>query len=337
LTVEALDCKQKRIGLQSTGVTKEIMPGKNKIIFIMGYGHSGSTLLDIILGNQKNITSLGEMFQFAPFSWKKHRFCACGLPHMRCPFWEEVTDRYRHMAAWSNATILEELKGKYDVWRSIRCWKRLTSESSEPSFDYLRYQNYLESMYKAVFQTSGSRLAVDSSKSPCRAVTLAGMDSSIDFRFIHLVRDGRAVGWSMLKKKARQTNVPLSKRQQLLVCVKAAIGWIFVNILSEIAGKIIGSDRYVRIRYEDMITNQKYFFSKIEMLVKQPMDDPYDAIRTGAELHVGHLVAGNRMMNQNKVVFRPDINWRTHLPPIFKILYSLLCGWALKRYGYPVK
>ena len=35
-----------------------------QIIYIMGYGRSGSTLLDIILGNHPEIQSLGEVALF---------------------------------------------------------------------------------------------------------------------------------------------------------------------------------------------------------------------------------------------------------------------------------
>jgi hypothetical protein len=106
----------------------------------------------------------------------------------------------------------------------------------------LRYQSYLEATYQAVFRASGSHNIVNSSKNPCRAATIAKMDAEIDFCFIHLVRDGRAVGWSMLKKKARQSKTPLSKKQQSMVFFKAMIGWIIVNIQAEFVGRKVNNN-----------------------------------------------------------------------------------------------
>ena len=50
---------------------------KKKIIYIAGYGRSGSSILALILGQHKNIISLGEIGVI--FSALKHkRICTCG-------------------------------------------------------------------------------------------------------------------------------------------------------------------------------------------------------------------------------------------------------------------
>ncbi|MCD4720412.1 MAG: sulfotransferase [Desulfobacula sp.] len=60
-----------------------------KIINVLGTGRSGTTLIDLILGNDKNGFSLGEIYAwFRPF--RTHHFnivCSCDSPH--CP-WKQL-------------------------------------------------------------------------------------------------------------------------------------------------------------------------------------------------------------------------------------------------------
>ena len=41
---------------------------ENQIVFIMGPGHCGSTLLDLILGSHSDCFSLGEVFRLSEIS-----------------------------------------------------------------------------------------------------------------------------------------------------------------------------------------------------------------------------------------------------------------------------
>ena len=40
-----------------------------RVIYIMGYAHSGSTLLDMVLSNHPNITSVGEVNKLYRSGW----------------------------------------------------------------------------------------------------------------------------------------------------------------------------------------------------------------------------------------------------------------------------
>jgi len=62
------------------------------LIFIAGLEHSGSTLLDLILGGHPQIVGLGELYQLLrPGSPHLSRsgdiFCSCGATMDTCPFW----------------------------------------------------------------------------------------------------------------------------------------------------------------------------------------------------------------------------------------------------------
>ncbi len=70
---------------------------KNKIVFILGIGRSGSTLLDVTLGSHPKFIGLGEIYatlrnDFNIFN-NTTRTCTCGNTVNKCPFWGEVAER----------------------------------------------------------------------------------------------------------------------------------------------------------------------------------------------------------------------------------------------------
>ena len=58
-----------------------------KLIYIAGYGRSGSTILDIILNNSGKIGGFGEITQFLS-DYKDYK-CSCGATFMNCEFWKD--------------------------------------------------------------------------------------------------------------------------------------------------------------------------------------------------------------------------------------------------------
>ena len=57
-----------------------------KVLYIAGNGHSGSTLLDIVIGSNPSIFSAGELgFITRPSIWEE--FCSCGTKISECTLW----------------------------------------------------------------------------------------------------------------------------------------------------------------------------------------------------------------------------------------------------------
>ncbi len=81
---------------------------KNTIIYIAGLGHSGSTILDLILGCHSDIVGLGEIM---PFIRRKDRTpdlnstCSCGKKGYDCYFWSEVEKHILNSENHTNAYL----------------------------------------------------------------------------------------------------------------------------------------------------------------------------------------------------------------------------------------
>ena len=65
------------------------MNNRIKYIYICSAGHSGSTLLDLLLGSHSQIESLGEIIHLAK-NISLNTQCTCGEPVRSCLVWKQV-------------------------------------------------------------------------------------------------------------------------------------------------------------------------------------------------------------------------------------------------------
>jgi len=61
-------------------------------VFICSAGHSGSTLLTLLLGSHSHAIALGEITQM-PKNLALNTLCSCGAPVRDCTLWAGVVDR----------------------------------------------------------------------------------------------------------------------------------------------------------------------------------------------------------------------------------------------------
>src|SRR3954452_21715799 len=79
-----------------------------RVVYIMGHGYSGSTLLTFLLGTHPQIATIGEL-GIAPqakeeFGRPEEYLCSCRAPVRQCGFWQRVSDemsaRGHHFDVW---------------------------------------------------------------------------------------------------------------------------------------------------------------------------------------------------------------------------------------------
>lgn len=71
-------------------------------VYIAGRGHSGSTMLDAMLGNQDGIESVGELVSGMG---RYEALCSCGAEFKDYQFWTKVRQRFEASAgvSWDEA------------------------------------------------------------------------------------------------------------------------------------------------------------------------------------------------------------------------------------------
>jgi len=195
------------------------------VLFICSSGHSGSTLLDLLLDSQDGVFGCGELGRLQR-QRREERACACGRDLDTCPFWSRV--------------------GLTDV--PLQC-KRNTilfvSGWWGDDAQYVRRAN--EHLYQAIRTESGAQILVDSSKDldRCELCAHAVMIQPI---IIHLVRDGRGVMRSYRRKGSGT--------------VRSIWRWLAPNIKCEITKRRIRAPT-IFIRYEELVDQPHDVLSRI--------------------------------------------------------------------------
>jgi glycosyltransferase involved in cell wall biosynthesis len=301
------------------------------VVFLMGAAHSGSTVLDIALGNHPNIESVGELYKLPRSGWVRdhNRRCACGATIDECPYWIQVYEGWTERVGYDCLAAYIALQNRFEWTR--RSWPRLLFESRNGSRSFTEYVKLTAAMYEAIRDVSGRKVIVDSSKRPIRGYALL-LNDRIDTRLIHLVRDGRGVAWSHLKPRTRDVEAGIPKDFPPTPVLQTSLRWVRINLESEWVRK--RASRSVRTTYESFVEHPDAVLGRISTLLDDDLSVVVTALSEGRPLHVGHNAGGNQLRMSEVVVLNRDTEWTSKLPPEEQRTFWYAAGWLARRYGY---
>jgi hypothetical protein len=301
-------------------------------IYVMGRGHSGSTILDILLGNAAVIESVGELV--AGFA-NAHHVCSCGATLGDCTFWGRVRAHVESAGIdyWALARASRE---QAHVSRLLAvAWAR---PGFKPDLDQLARGTAV--LAEAIRSAAGKPHLLDSGKEPTRALFL--LKFLPEARVIHLVRDPRGVLASYYWRIARGEAVPFlrrpyrAKRLAPLFPLLQAASWTVGNLIGEaIAWAVPG--RVLRLRYEDLRDCPVETVTWLGRELGLPLGDVAERLARGGEFAVGHNVGGNRIRHEGAVRFDPSKERRNTCPSGWIRAALLLCWPLMPRYGYQLR
>lgn len=170
------------------------------MLYIAGFGRSGSTLLGNVLGEVEGLFSVGELRQVWEYGFLGNKVCGCGAPFHECKVWRPVVDE-----AFGGIGGVDP-RGMIRLRESWARTKHIPLMLTPPGRQLVErrlaeYLDVLGRLYKAIRAVTGSRVIVDSSKFPSYGYLL-GMVPSVDLYAVHLVRDPRAVAYSWQRKRS---------------------------------------------------------------------------------------------------------------------------------------
>lgn len=305
--------------------------GKLRVLYVSGYGRSGTTVMDIALGQHPGVVGVGELTTLTRHVWGNDEYCACGSPVRRCPFWGAVVRR------WAEGDDPASLVDRYHGWQ--RQTENLLSPASilraggggrrvlEP------YARCTARLFAAVAAVAGRDVIVDSSKMPARALALASVEG-IDLHVLHLVRDGRGVAWSLSKRYHRDVKAGLQREIKPKPLLRTAARWSFVNLATEAIGARLGPERFTRVRYEDFTADPAGTLSRLGERLGLDLAPIGARLARGEAVRPGHQIAGNRLRMQAALSLKRDEAWRSEMPARKQAAFNRMCGWLLRRYGY---
>lgn len=298
-----------------------------KLIYITGYGRSGSTILDLILGDSEHIVGLGELNNLMTSGWVNNEYCSCGQPANQCTFWDSVKSKWQSSASIPIDEYIR-LQTKFIGTRKIPL---LLWQGIKKSSDFKVLEAETKNLYNSIAEVSKAEVLVDSSKFPYRLLALKIM--GFQPLVIHLVRDGRAVLNSV--KKAFKSDLKSGVQHDLKPkpTLRTAISWSLYNRLAEWFTKDTSK---LFIRYEDLIADPLAKLEDIENTFHVDLSRSKKDLMENNPLKKGHTIAGNRLRMQSevRVNLKPDESWRDKLGNSDIKKFESVAGGLLKKYGY---
>jgi hypothetical protein len=288
---------------------------KIPVIMLVGEGHSGSTLLDLVMDSHSQILGVGEISHYSR-SLNHKGLCSCKKELSRCDFWNKVFKgidyKYLHLFFRNKKDFILNRKEFYYY------------SNGNKKLDTKKYLEETGKLYKNALEVSGKKIIFDSSKITDRVELIAQSDI-FDVLIVHLVRDGRGVAYS---------NVKLG-RNAIFFMKK----WMMVNLKTELVKFRNKNICHCFILYEDFVENPQTIIKHI--LQKIDLDFELNMLNFRSGDH--HQIGGNfnlRILKKNQDIIL-DQSWKDGLTVMDKIIFSILFSWMnifykLKRKEYDI-
>ncbi|MEZ9551896.1 hypothetical protein AB4256_11640 [Vibrio breoganii] len=236
----------------------------NKILYIAGYGRSGSTYLDRKLTIDTESVGVGELSYLSKEFLDEKYCCSCGEVYSKCRLWSIPNIDHEKLSIISN-----EYESPFSIFKKLR------KEYSTPT----------STIMDTAFSFYNAKVLIDSSKS-CRDNALRPIrlkQLGYNVNVIHLKRPLRSV----LKSVQKGTNKKLAGQaeEKSFRVFRAIFSWIYSNIIAHSFRYVRGIE-YIYVDQEELLLNPDSVVRKIST--------KFELERRKSNLVCQHVVAGNR-------------------------------------------
>lgn len=313
------------------GIEAPVLP-RVPVLYIGGWGRSGSTLLERLLAQVPGFVSVGEMRDFWLRGYVEDRRCGCGEPFRSCEFWTAVGEKA--FGGWERVPVerLIHTRMRYD-----RPWTAPLLATGRGGGTALReYLSHTQRLYRGIQEVAGAKMIIDSSKIPTYAMMLRRIPS-IDLRVVHLVRDGRGVVFSWQKQVLRPDATDRPDHMRKYGVASASARYLFYNEGTDLLRRL--RVPYLFLRYEDLVRDPATRLLEILDFAGIGTSADLGFLSGGtASLERSHTVDGNPMrFATGPLSIRADEEWRTGMAQRDRAIVSTLTAPLLHRYGYEIR
>jgi hypothetical protein len=308
-----------------------------RYVYICSHRHSGSTLLDLLLGSHSRIESLGEI-SFLSQDLALNLPCTCGVPIRECTVWQGVIERlskqlgvnimaspYALHLGYPLADVTVDLAHQTRGYRLRRelmlgmyyLRMRFGASLLDPLLGPMR-QSFVNNfrVYDAARDVLNADIVVDSSKTYLKALGIYQHDPR-QARVILLTRDGRGVLYSNIKRR-RSRN-------------ESVAGWVTQHTRAlPLFRRHIRPDHLLFVKYEGMTADPAREMTRICRFLG--VDFEPAMLDFTAKVH--HSTDGNNMRLQRSGSIRVDNQWMERLSEDDLRYFEQHAGWLNRELGY---
>lgn len=287
-------------------------------LYIVGDSRSGSTLLQHLLAQRPGVIALGEVRRLQSL-FMENALCSCGRPLCQCPFWLGIQSKLHEP--------LDELRTRPD----LPAWRRRYGQvsamaamklGSVPEKGLLSRERTVATccleIYRAASDLTGADVLVDSSKVPEQFLYLRLLAGGL-VKPIFLLRDGRAVVWSKLK---RYPDLSFSR-----LCWQ----WRNLALMTLVLRRLLPPDEREFLRYEDLCRSPHQV---LRGLTKR-LAIPEPAAGSTSSTSDRHDLGGSPSFEgKSEFTVRLDDRWRTEMTSKHLETFDRIAGPLNRKLGY---
>lgn len=308
----------------------------SKILYICSAGHSGSTLLDLMIGSHPNVTSLGEISQL-PKNLSLNTECTCGKKVRECALWSKVISNleskldisikkypYSLNLGFFSAKVVvdhahQNIVQKFKKKIVLGLWYvSLRFGLPVPSFFISAVHKGAENsflLYDQVSDIMDTEFVVDSSKNYLKALSLYKQRPDL-VKIVLLARDGRGVFFSGIKRG-------FSKGESIGSWKK------YYTRAIPLLNKHVKDEDIIRVSYESLAASPGEELNRIYKFIGISKED----VSTGLSDKTIHITNGNNMRFK-KLDIKLDTSWQTNLQDSDMNYFNTVAGSLNKELGY---
>ena len=253
---------------------------RSKVLFLMGSGHSGSTILGVTLGNCEGFFYAGELD-----NWLVRKGASLLGGTERTRFWTEVREGVEGAEDLYGVESQRYLERSSAILRAGRGEHRARLRA--------RWGPVTEALYRSIARTAGASEIVDSAHFPLRARELRRLPG-LELYLVFLVRDPHEVVHSFVKRVNRHAGVERRWRTFVTNC-DMSLTYLLATLV------FLGHPRKRRalLRHEDFLADPEGILRAIFELVGSSAGTP-----DLSHLETGFPMQGNRLIKSEMVSFR---------------------------------
>lgn len=302
-----------------------------KYLYIVGRGHSGSTIFSMLVGEARNVASEGEIIIGFGEGHETKR-CANGEVFSESDFWSAVKSAFerRTGTGFSDGVAL--------LNRRAHCTRVPANLLASPqSAEVVEAKRLTEALYDSIAEASGRPMVLDSTKELATAIFL--LRHVPEAKLIHFVRSPFGVADSYVKRIKRAKSFEVFRRRfrverfYFVPIVVAALLWTVESFVCELL-RLFYPTRIITLHYEDLCDQPIALLERLERFTGISLEESKAAARDGRVMQPSHALSGNRLMRGEEIVFSPKKGLPRYLTAFDKAIVTLCTLPMMLAYGY---
>lgn len=310
---------------------------KINLVYIASIGHSGSTLVESMLGTHSKIATCGEIHIWPHEIIRQGVLpCSCGKSVIDCEFWDKMLKSVNPLD--QSEPRIDFFREQHNAGHTVRLNRLLDFTSKKLNLETERkirvYAQNNYSVFKSFLELIQVELntqvdwIVDASKDPYRLAWLARSDL-FNLKVIQIVKNPPAFIYSMLKKLPKDK--AHSPYHRFYETTRQSLKWSIENeLISQAALNHLKAEDYMLINYEKLASQPSETFKQVcKMLNCQFEEKTVNNFRAGNV----HTIAGNPMRYQKGGIVL-DEKWKKLLSANHRRMAETLTLINRHTYGY---